>query len=114
MIVSAMVTSSLRSKTRAVSSVTPPIPREPVVPPSSICSVPPEIVVAPEYELAPVRLVVPEPCWSTEPVPSIALGIVRSEPQSNANKALSVTSAVPNDPPSPICNVPPEIAVQPV
>ena len=47
-------------------------------------------------------------------MPSIALGIVRSEPQSNANEALSVTSAVPNDPPSPICNVPPEIAVQPV
>ena len=47
---------------QGMSSVTPPIPREPVVPPSSICSVPAEIVVAPEYELATVSLVVPEPC----------------------------------------------------
>ncbi len=57
----ATVMELLRLNTNEALSVTAPVPKVPVVPPSPICKVPAVMVVTPEYVLAPVRICVPVP-----------------------------------------------------
>ena len=56
-----------------------PDPRDPDVDPDPICRVPADTVVTPEYEFAPVRVVVPVPEWVNEPVPEMAPATVMAE-----------------------------------
>ena len=94
---------------------------EPVAPPSPSCSVPALIDVAPVYQFEPLRIVVPEPAWTTLPDPEIvapkSLPCVNVFERLNRSVPLSVIALLPESepvlPPSPSCNVPAEIIVVP-
>ena len=72
------VIASLRLKARAASSVTLPEPKEPLVPPLPIRSVPAVIVVAPVYVFVPLNVSAKVPAFVSPTLPPKAALIVAS------------------------------------
>ena len=78
--------------------------------------VPTLIVVAPVYVLAPASVSTPVPACVTEPVPLMALLRVMGLVKLNVKPALSTIPLVPmepDEPPLPICKMPPVMLVPP-
>jgi len=79
-------------------------------------SVPAETVVAPEYELAPDRVSVLEPCFVSVPLPEMMLAMPTVPVRLKTSAALFVTSpppSVPAAPPAPTTRLPAEMVVLP-
>ena len=109
------VTVSLRLKVSCPLLTTLP-GTAPAAAPTPTVRPPPEIVVKPPYELSPVRVSVPSPCFVKAPVPDTTPPYVRSVERLNRSVALLVTFPAidPVAPPSPTESVPAEMVVPPV